>query len=134
MADAEENQNRQDPAEGEIKEGVHGGYNFAGEIGAGLMEPVHQLGIIHGGRLVGLLVPFLGEDDLVLLHLHLVDFLVFRHGHEAGVIHALHFIALEHGHDEGVKENDDQEYDGIVGQDRSFGRLNFFQCISSLSY
>ena len=133
MADAEENEDRQNPGQGQIKERIHGGCDFAGEIGSRLMEPVHQLGIIHRRCFIGLLIPFLGEKNLVLLYLHLIDFLVLRQGDEAGIIHALHFIALEHGHDEGVKEDDHQEYDDVVGQYRPLGRFDFFQCSSSLS-
>ena len=73
------------------------------------MQTLHQLGVIHESCLVCLLVVLLRKEDLVLLHLDLVDFLVLRHRHEGRVVHFLHLILAEHRHENRIEQEDRKE-------------------------
>ena len=96
------------------------------------MQTLHQFGIIHDGGLVCLLVILLRKEDLVLLHLYLVDLLILRHRHEGGVVHFFHGILTEHRHEDRVEQEDRKEDQNVIRQYRPFRHFDFVHSVSFL--
>lgn len=95
------------------------------------MQTIDQGRIVHESRLVCLLVVLLRKEDLVLLHLYLVDLLILRHRHEGGVVHFFHGILTEHRHEDRVEQEDRKEDQNII---RQYGPFRHFDFVHSISF
>ena len=118
LADPEENQDREYPAEQDGKDRVHLVHDLSGECDAGIMQTADELRVIHESCLVSLLrVALFRKEDLVLIHFDLVDLLLIRQVHECRVVDFLHLLFTPCRHDRGVEQNHQKEDDDVVHQD-----------------
>ena len=104
LADGDEHDDGQDPRQHKAQQRRGLLYNVPGELRSGVIQPLGQVRVVHGAGLIDLAAVLVGEDDLVVLHLHLADLLVFGHGHEGAVVHLLHRVPGHQGHQQKVDQ------------------------------
>ena len=114
LADGDEQDDGQHPRQHDAQQGGGLLHNVPGKLRPGIVQPLGQVRIVHGAGLIDLAAVLVGEDDLVVLHLHLADLLVFGHGHEGAVVHLLHRVAGHQGHQQKVDQQQHHQGDAIV--------------------
>ena len=77
------------------------------------MEPVHQIGVVHQAGFVNLAVLAL-KENLVVLHLYLIDFLIFRHGDEGAVVHFDDLLLRNPGNQQEVEQRQRDHHQRVV--------------------
>ena len=77
------------------------------------MEPVYQIGVVHQAGFVNLaVVPF--KEDLVVLHFHLTDLLILRHGDEGAVVHFDDLLLRNPGNQQEVEQHQRDHHQRVV--------------------
>ena len=104
LADGDEDDDGQDPRQHKAQQGRCLLHDVPGELRSGVIQPLGQVRVVHGPGFIDLAAVLVGEDDLVVLHLHLADLLVFGHGHEGAVVHLLHRVPGHQGHQQKVDQ------------------------------
>ena len=108
--------------------------NLPAECRAGVIKPGYQLRIIHEAGFVYLGSVLVGEEDLVVLYLHLADFLTFRHGDKGAIVHLHNLPPGNPGHQQEVEQHQRDHDQGVVVNQRLLWFLYFIHIrISSLS-
>ena len=114
LADGDEDDDGQDPRQHKAQQRRCLLHDVPGELRPGVVQPLGQVRVVHGPGFIDLAAVLVGEDDLVVLHLHLADLLVFGHGHEGAVVHLLHRVAGHQGHQQKVDQQQHHQGDAIV--------------------
>ena len=114
-----------------LKDGIRLLDDLAGELRAGVLQAVDQVGIVHQAGLVYLRVVFVREEDLVVLHLHTADLLIFRHGHKRAVVDLLDLPLAQPGHCQEVERQNHENDDGVIIHQRLFGAFHFIHVNAS---
>ena len=127
LPDGDEHGDGQHPAEQKAQDGVGLLDDLAGEFGAGLIQPLRQVGVGHHAGLIDGGVVLVGEEDLVflLLHLHLAQLTVVGHPDEGAVIHFADLPLGQPGHREEIEQHQHEQHGAIV-EDQWFFRLWHF--------
>ena len=77
------------------------------------MEPVHQIGVVHQAGFINFAVlPF--KEDLVVLHFHLTDLLILRHGDEGAVVHFDDLLLRNPGNQQEVDQHQRDHHQRVV--------------------
>ena len=135
LSQADEDHHGQDPREQYGCERRHFLHDLLGECRAGFVQPVDQTGVKHHTGLIDGGLILVGEQNLIVLHLHQTDLLGLRHIHKCAVIHLLNLPLGKPGHDQGVEQHQRQDDDEIVKDQRFLGLLHFFHKVTpSLGY
>ncbi len=100
--------------------------DLAGKDSAVVIEPLSQVGVVHQAGLIDLLFFPVGEDNLVVLDVHLADVVVVGHGHKGAVIHLLHPALNQHGHGQEIEQQQQDEHDDVVEGQRLLWGFDFF--------
>ena len=88
--------------------------DLAGELRPRRLEPVDQIRVGHEASLVDLFLLLVGEQNLIVLHLHLADLFLLGHGHKGAIIHFLHLPLAQPGHSQEVEQQKRHQDDAIV--------------------
>ena len=100
--------------------------DLAGEYRPGVLQPVHQTGVVHKAGFVNGGAFLVREQDLIVLHLNPADVSLLRHGHKGAVVGFPNLPLQNPGHHQQIKEHHTQKHHKIVvGQ----GFLWFFYFI-----
>lgn len=113
VADAEENQDRQDPGDEEVRKGRILFLDDFIEGDIGLVQPFRQLRVVDDARAVFVAVLVL-EENLVLFDLDVGDLFVFRHVHERPVIDLFDTLRIIIRPGDGVEHENDSQSDDII--------------------
>ena len=127
LTEAHKDDDGQYPADEEGEYRVRLLDDLAGELGAGVRKALREIGVRHHAGLVDGGLVLVGEEDLVvlLLHLHLAELLFGGHVHEGAVVHLLYLPLGEPGHGEEVEEQQHQQHDDVIEYKRFFRFLDF---------
>ena len=131
LPDGGEHHQRQNPGQHEAEEGRGFLNDFAGELRPGGVEPIGAAGILHQAGFENFILLFIGENNLVFLHIHPADILVFGHGHEGAVVHLLNLPLQKPGHGQRVEQRQNQHHHQIVENQRLFRLFHFIHRKSS---
>ena len=113
VADAEENQDRQDPGDEEIRKGRILFLDDFVEGDLGLVQAFRQLRVVDDARAVFLAV-FVLEENLVFFNLDVGNLFVFGHVHERPVVDLFHALRVVVRPGNGVEYENDSQSDDIV--------------------
>ena len=131
LAEADEDHDRQQPCQQKRQERRHLFDDLARELRTGVFQAIDEVGIVHQAGLVDLRVVFVREEDLVVLHLHAADLLIFRHGHKRAVIDFLDLPLAQPGHCQEVDRQNHENDDGVVIHHRLFRAFHFIHVTAS---
>ena len=113
VADAEENQDRQDPGDEEVRKGRILFLDDFIEGDIGLVQPFRQLRVVDDACAVFVAVLVL-EENLVLFDLDVGNLFVFRHVHERPVIDLFDTLRIIIRPGDGVEHENDSQSDDII--------------------
>ena len=113
VADAEENQDRQDPGDEEIRKGRILFLDDFVEGDLGLVQAFRQLRVVDDARAVFLAV-FVLEENLVFFNLDVGNLFVFGHVHERPVVDLFHALRVVVRPGNGVEYENNSQSDDIV--------------------
>ena len=113
VADAEENQDRQDPSDEEVRKGriLFLDDFIKGDLG--LVQSFRQLRVVDDARAVFFAV-FVLEENLVFFNLDVGNLFVFGHVHERPVVDLFHALRVVVRPGNGVEYENDSQSDDIV--------------------
>ena len=116
----------QDPGEEEGHQ--RGGFlhDLGGELGAGGIQTLGEVRVVHHAGLVDILAVFICEKDLVAFDLHLADLALFGHGHKGAVVHFLDLLPGDKRHDKGIEHHKNQQDNAVIVNKRFLWGFDFF--------
>ena len=116
LTDGHKDDNGQHPGQQEGQQGVGLLDDLAGKDRAGIGQRLGQIGIGHHAGLIDDGVVLVGEDDLILLllHLHLAQLLILGHLEEGAVVHLLDLPLEQQGHGQEIEQQQHQQYNYII--------------------
>ena len=126
LAQPDKDEDGQDKGEQEAPDGGDGLLDHPGKIRPGVVEPLGEGGVLHGGRLIDHGPVLVRKQDPGVLHLYRADVLLVDHVHEGAVVHLRHLLPGEERGDQGVEQQNDQQNDAVVVEEGFLGRLDFF--------
>ena len=134
LAEGDKKHDRQQPRQQKRQKRRHLLDDLARELRAGVLQAVDEVGIVHQAGLIDLRVIFVREEDLVVLHLHTADLLIFRHGHERAVVDLLDLPLAQPGHRQKVERQDHENDDGVIIHQRLFRVFHFIHVTASFIF
>ena len=114
LPNAHKEQDGHQPTQQEGQDGGHLLLDLTGELRPRCLEPIHQVRVGHEAGLVDLFLVLVGEQNLIVLHLHLADLFLLGHGHEGAVVHLLHLPLAQPGQCQEVEQQKRHQDDAIV--------------------
>ena len=140
LAEGDKTHDRQQPCQQKRQKRRHLLDDLARELRAGVLQAVDEVRIVHQAGLIDLRVVFVREEDLVVLHLHTADLLIFRHGHKRAVVDLLDLPLAQPGYRQKVERQDHENDDGVIIHHRLFRAFHFihgnasFICIKCVHF
>ena len=131
LAEGDKKHDRQQPRQQKRQKRRHLLDDLARELRAGVLQAVDEVRIVHQAGLVDLRVVFVREEDLIVLHLHTADLLIFRHGHKRAVVDLLDLPLAQPGHRQKVERQNHENDDGVIIHQRLFGAFHFIHVNAS---
>lgn len=113
IADAEENRDRQDPGDEEVRKGRILFLDDFVEGDLGLVQAFRQLRVVDDARAVFLAV-FVLEENLVFFNLDVGNLFVFGHVHERPVVDLFDALRVVVRPGDGVEYENDSQSDDII--------------------
>ena len=89
------------------------------------MQTLCEICIRHQTCTVSFLI-LICKQDLVVLHLHFIDLLIFRHIHKCSIIDLLNLHLVDIGLCHCIEHQNQKQGQNIIKQHRLFWCLNFF--------
>ena len=126
LAEGDKKHDRQDPCQEKAHQ--RGGllHNLGGELGAGGIQTLGEVRVVHHAGLVDILAVFICEKDLVAFDLHLADLALFGHGHKGAVVHFLDLLPGQKRQDKGIEHHKNQQDDAVIVNKRFLWGFDFF--------
>ena len=134
LADANEDDERQDRRKEEAHDRRGRLLHLFGERRAAVVQALGQRGIVHCTGRVDRRFVLVGKDDLVAVHLHLADVLFLDHAHERAVVHLRDLLLHEKRRHDEIEQKDHQQDDPVIIEKRFFRGFHFFHRTHSLCF